>query len=223
MQRIREIAESRVRYDYRHIHVLLRREGWQVNIKRVRRLYAELGLQLRNTTPKRKVSAKRREDRHTATAPTEVWAMNFVHDQTFDGGKLRILTIVDTFSRYAPAIDPRRSYRGCDVVNTLERVCGRHGYPQSIRVDQGTEFVSKDLDLWAYQKGVILDFSRPGKPTDNAYIESLNGKFRAKCLNTHWFLDLADARQKCEDFPAYNRPLDIGQVNVPYRTDQRLE
>lgn len=110
-QRIREIAESRVRYGYRHIHVLLRREGWQVNIKRVRRLYAELGLQLRNKTPKRKVSAKRREDRHTATAPNEVWAMDFVHDQTFDGGKLRILTIVDTFSLYAPAIDPRRSYR----------------------------------------------------------------------------------------------------------------
>ena len=84
------------------------------------------------------------------------------------------------------------------MVETLERVCSRLGYPQSIRVDQGPEFVSKDLDLWAYAKGVELDFSRPGKPTDNAFIESLNGKFRAECLNVHWFMNLADARRKCE-------------------------
>ena len=124
--------------------------------------------------------------------------MDFVHDQLATGRKLRVLTIVDTWSRFSPAVDPRFSYRGEDVVATLERVCREHGYPQSIRVDQGSEFVSRDLDLWAYQKDVVLDFSRPGKPTDNSFIESFNGKFRAECLNAHWFLTLDDARRKME-------------------------
>jgi putative transposase len=126
--------------------------------------------------------------------------MDFVHDQLATGRKLRILTVIDTFSRYAPAIDPRFSYRGEDVVATLTRVCSQIGHPETIRVDQGTEFTSRDLDLSAYQNGVILDFSRPGKPTDNAFIEAFNGRLRAECLNTHWFLSLADAREKLEDW-----------------------
>jgi len=105
---------------------------------------------------------------------------------------------VDTFTRFSPAIEPRFSFRAADVVEVLERVGLQHGFPKTIRVDQGTEFVSRDLDLWAYQRGVTLDFSRPGKPTDNAFIESLNGKFRAECLNAHWFMSLDDARAKCE-------------------------
>ena len=197
-KRIREIAETRVRYGYRRIHVLLRREGWLVNAKRVYRLYHEMGLQLRNKTPKRKVKAKLREDRKPAAHPNDVWAMDFVYDQTYDGGRLRILTVIDTHSRFVPAIDVRRTYKGADVVATLECVCREVGYPKTIRVDQGTEFVSRDLDLWAYQKDVTLDFSRPGKPTDNAFIESLNGKFRAECLNTHWFLTVSDAQRKCD-------------------------
>ncbi len=124
--------------------------------------------------------------------------MDFVHDQLVTGRKIRVLTIVDTFSRFSPATDPRFSYRGEDVVQTLERICGKIGYPKSIRVDQGSEFVSRDLDLWAYQRGVVLDFSRPGKPTDNAFIESFNGKFRTECLNTHWIMSLDDARSKME-------------------------
>ena len=126
--------------------------------------------------------------------------MDFVHDQLATGRKIRVLTIVDTFSRFSPAVDPRFSYRGEDVVLTLERICKTVGYPKTIRVDQGSEFVSRDLDIWAYQKGVVLDFSRPGKPTDNSFIESFNGKFRGECLNTHWFLSLDDARQKMEDW-----------------------
>ena len=126
--------------------------------------------------------------------------MDFVHDQLATGRKIRVLTIVDTFSRFSPAVDPRFSYRGEDVVQTLERICKMVGYPKTIRVDQGSEFVSRDLDLWAYQKGVILDFSRPGKPTDNSFIESFNGKFRVECLNTHWFMNLDDARTKMEDW-----------------------
>lgn len=199
-QRITEIAQTRVRYGYRRVHVLLRREGWEINAKRVYRLYKELGLQLRHKTPKRRVKAKLREDRRPALRANETWAMDFVHDQLVTGTKIRVLTIVDTFSRYAPAIVPRLRFRAPDVVEVLERVGAEIGLPQTIRVDQGSEFVSRDLDLWAYQRGVTLDFSRPGKPTDNAFIESLNGKFRAECLNAHWFMSLDDAVRKCEDW-----------------------
>ena len=198
--RIREICETRVRYGARRVHVLLRREGWTINHKKTRRVYNELGMQLRNKTPKRRVKAKLREDRCTAVAANETWAMDFVHDQLATGPKLRVLTIVDIFSRYAPAVDPRFSYRAEDVVSTLDRVCAGIGFPKTIRVDQGSEFVSRDLDLWAYQRGVTLDFSRPGKPTDNSYIGSFNGKFRAECLNAHWFMSLDDARQKMEEW-----------------------
>lgn len=199
-QRIREIAETRVRYGYRRIQILLRREGWAVNAKRVYRLYTQMGLQLRNKTPKRRVKAKLREGRTVPSRVHETWAMDFVHDQLATSRKLRVLTIVDTFSRYSPTVDPRFSYRGEDVVRTLEHVCRQTGYPKTIRVNQGSEFVSRDLDLWAYQKGVVLDFSRPGKPTDNAFIESFNGKFRAECLNIHWFMNLDDARSKMEEW-----------------------
>ena len=135
-----------------------------------------------------------------ATHSNETWAMDFVHDQLVTGSKIRILTIIDTFSRYSPATDPRFSYKGEDVVQTLERVCRILGYPKSIRGDNGSEFISRNLDLWAYQKGIVLDFSRPGKPTDNAFIESFNGKFRAECLNVHWFMSLDDARSKMEEW-----------------------
>jgi putative transposase len=138
-----------LRYGYRRIHVLLRREGWQVNIKKTRRIYNELGLQLRNKHPKRRVKAKLRVDRQEAAGPDEVWAMDFVHDQLALGKKLRIPTIVDIHSRYCPAVDPRFAYRGEDFVQTLERVCRQIGYPQTIRVDNGSEFISRDLDLWA--------------------------------------------------------------------------
>jgi putative transposase len=200
IERIKAIAATRVRYGYRRIQVLLRREGWAVNTKRVYRLYREMGLQLRNKTPKRRVKAKLRENRQSATRVNETWAMDFVHDQLATGRKLRVLTIVDTFSRYSPAIEPRFSFRGADVVKILEEVGRQLGFPKAIRVDQGTEFVSRDLDLWAYQRDVTLDFSRPGKPTDNAFIESFNGKFRAECLNAHWFMSLDDAQRKCEDW-----------------------
>jgi putative transposase len=129
--------------------------------------------------------------------------MDFVHDQLATGRKLRVLTIIDTFSRFAPALDARFSYRGEDVVATLDAVCAEVGFPRTILVDQGSEFVSRDLDLWAYRHGVELDFSRPGKPTDNAFIEAFNGRLRAECLNTHCFLSLADAREKLETWRRY--------------------
>jgi putative transposase len=185
------------------VHVVLRREGWTVNVKKIHRIYNELGLQLRNKTPRRRVKAKLRDDRQLATQPNETWAMDFVHDQLATGKKIRVLTVVDIFSRFAPIVDPRFSYRAQDVVAVLEQTCSTSGYPTTIRVDQGSEFVSRDLDLWAYANGVTLDFSRPGKPTDNAYIEAFNGRFRAECLNAHWFMTLADAQEKLEAWRRY--------------------
>ncbi len=139
-----------------------------------------------------------REDRTQASGPNEIWTMDFMSDQLFNGRRIRLLTIVDAFTRVCPAIDIRQSYRGADVVETLEHVTRFYGKPKTIRLDNGPEFISKDLDLWAYLNGVRLDFPRPGELTDNAFCQSFNGKFRAECLNASWFLSLEDARSKCE-------------------------
>lgn len=202
-KRTRDICETRVRYSYRRVHVLLNREGWGTNVTKVYRIYRALGMHLRHKTPKRRVKAKLRDDRAEAVRPNDVWAMGFVHDPLATGKKLLVLTVVNTFSRYVPLLDVRYSYRGEDVVATLDRVCRSIGYPSTIRVDQGSEFVSRDMDLWAYQRGVVLDSSRPGKPTHNAFIEAFNGRFRAECLNQHWFLTLADAAEKLEAWCRY--------------------
>lgn len=124
--------------------------------------------------------------------------MDFLHDQLATGKKLRVLTVVDTFSRYVPVLDSLFSYHGEEVVAKLNRVCCRTDFPKTIRADQGSEFISRDMDLWANQRGVTLDFSRPGKPTNNAFVEAFSCRFRAECLNTHWFLTLADAAEKLE-------------------------
>jgi len=144
------------------------------------------------------MKAKLSRDRREAVSPLEVWAIDFVHDQLVTGRKFRILTVVDTWSRYVPAIDARYSYRGENVVQTLDRICRQTGYPKMIRVDQGSEFISRDLDLWAFSKGVVLDFSRPGKATDNAFIEAFNGRLRSECLDARWFMSLPDAKEKLE-------------------------
>ena len=139
-------------------------------------------------------------------------------DQLATGKKLRILTLVDIHSRYSPACDPRFTYRGEDVVQTLERICKGNGYPKTIRVDNGSEFTSRDLDLWAYVNSVTLDFSRPEKPTYNGFIEAFNSKLRSECLNAHCFMSLADAREKLETWPRHyneDRPHSAIGYNVP--------
>jgi len=132
-------------------------------------------------------------------AAYQVWSMDFVADALFNGRRFRALTVVDNYSRTCLAIWVDRSIRGGDVVATMNRIKARHGTtPDRIQVDNGSEFISKALDRWAYDHDVTLDFSRPGKPTDNPYIESFNGSFRDECLNVHWFLSLDDARTKIE-------------------------
>jgi putative transposase len=138
-QRIKEICQTRVRYGYRRVHVLLRREGWPINQKKTRRIYRELGLQLRNKTPKRRVKAKLRDDRRPATRSNETWAMDFVHDQLATGQKLRVLTIVDTFSRFSPPLEPRFTFPGADVVEVLksratDRIACKHSRRPGHRV-----------------------------------------------------------------------------------------
>lgn len=198
-KRIIEIAEARVRYGYRRIHVLLRREGWHVNHKKVYRIYCEDGLNLRRKRPKRMVSAACREMRPVVSKIDQTWSMDFVSDSLFNGRRMRALTIVDNFSRECLAIHADQSIKGDKVVEVMEALkCFMGRVPERIQVDNGSEFISKALDKWAYENGVVLDFSRPGKPTDNAYIESFNGSFRDECLNTHWFLSLDDAREKIE-------------------------
>lgn len=130
------------------------REGWAINHKRTHRLYREMNLQLRNKTPKRKVKAKLRDDRTPASAPNECWSMDFLSDQLFDGRKIRVLSIIHNFSRVSPALNVRMSYRGADVVQTLDRIAAAHARPKRIRLDYGAEFISNDLDLWAADRGL---------------------------------------------------------------------
>jgi len=196
--RLRQLAAERVSWGYRRLYLLLRREGWRVNHKRVLRLYREDGLCLRKKPPRRRVACLKRETRPLATRRNESWSMDFVSDQLYDGRRIRALTLVDNHTRESLAIHVGQRVRSVDVIGVLEGVAGEHGLPESIRVDNGPEFISRELDCWAYWNRVKLDFSRPGKPTDNALIESFNGRFRQECLNEHWFLSLDDARQKVE-------------------------
>lgn len=166
MRRLKQLEEENGK-----LKKLVADQGWRHGQNKTRRIYRELGLQLRHRTPKRRVKAKLRDDRRPATRSNEIWAMDFVHDQLATGHKLRVLTIVDIFSRFSPVLQPRLSFRGSDVVAILERACKEVRFPATIRVDQGSEFVSRDLDLWAYQRGVTLDFSRPGKPTDTDVVD----------------------------------------------------
>jgi len=142
--------------------------------------------------------AAHRVGRPAITAVNESWSTDFVTDSLFNGRRFRALTLVDNYSRECLAIEVGQRLRGEDVVNVLNRIELSHGLPESIRLDNGPEFISKELDRWAYEHHVTLDFSRPGKPVDNAFVESFNGSFRDECLNTHWFLSLEDAQEKIE-------------------------
>ncbi len=196
-QRLRELAASRVRYGYRRLHVLLRREGWRVNAKRVYRLYREEGLSLRLKRPKKRVSVPRVTP-PPAARPNERWSIDFLRDSLADGRAFRIFTVVDNVSKVSPAIEAAFSIKGEAVVAVLDRLKATVGVPKRLAVDNGPEFISKALDAWAYQNGVALEFSRPGKPTDNAFVESFNGHFRQECLDQHWFASLEEARQIIE-------------------------
>jgi putative transposase len=216
--RIKEIASTRVHYVYRRVHVMLKREGWQDNVKHVYRLFQEQGLSLRMKRPKRNKSARSRQPKHLVTAMNHIGSMDFVADAPFDGRKLRALTVVDNYTRESLAVDGGQSLKGDNVVAPLNWIAATRGSPATIKVDNGSEFISRVMDRWAYERGVELDFSRPGKPTDNAKIESFNGRLRQEHLNLHWFLPLDDARTKIEAWRQYDnaaRPHSAFQCESP--------
>jgi putative transposase len=195
--RIAELAGMKRRYGYRRIHVLLRREGWSVNHKRTYRLYREQGLMVRKRKRKR-IGLVERLVMPVPQAPNENWSMDYVADALIDGRKLRALTIVDDFTRECLAIEVDTSLPGSRVAAVLERLADIRGLPASITVDHGPEFEGRVLDAWAYKRAVRLAFIRPGKPVDNCYIESFNGRFRDECLNEHWFITMQHARSTIE-------------------------
>jgi len=193
-ERLTELAGQKRRYGYRRLHVLLRREGWLLNWKRTYRVYREAGLMVRRRKRKRIVGIERLQ-KVMATGPNQSWSMDFVSDGFVDGRRLRCLNIVDDFTRECLAIEVDTSLPGRRVVSVLERLAEFRGLPQSVTVDNGPEFISKALDEWAYRQQLQLRFIEPGKPTQNAYVESFNGKFRDECLNEHWFLSIRHARE----------------------------
>ena len=195
--RIEAIAATKRRYGYRRVYLRLRREGWEVNRKRVYRLYREAGLAVRRRKRKR-IGVFERKPLPKPTAANVSWSMDFVADGLIGGRRLRCLTIVDDCTRECVAIEVDTSLPGLRVKTVLDRLADNRGLPQSITVDNGPEFDGKVLDQWAYRTGVQLSFIRPGKPNENAYIESFNGKFRDECLNEHWFISLAHARRIIE-------------------------
>lgn len=197
--RLKDLAASRPRFGYKRLHLLLRREGWAINHKKIYRLYVDLGLQLRTKKKKKRISQSRLK-LSLPQKPNERWGMDFMSDRFENGRRFRVLTIVDLFTRECPKILTGISLTAEKVVACLEKLrkCGH--LPEAITVDNGPEFISKKLDSWAYYFGVKMDYIRPGKPVDNAFIESFNGRLRDECLNTHLFYSLEDARLKIESW-----------------------
>jgi putative transposase len=193
--RLRELVATHVRYGYRRLTVLLRREGWQVNAKRVYRLYYVENLKVRNVERK-KISRLQRVAQSPASGPNQCWSADFVSDKLADGRSYRILTIVDQFARECIALEADRSLHGTHVVAALTRAIEERGsVPRSITVDNGSEFTGRALGAWAIQHGVQLCFIRTGRPVENGFIESFNGWLRDECLNGEWFNSLRDARE----------------------------
>jgi len=205
-QRLRDLAAARPRFGSPRLGVLLRRELGVINHKRVERLYAEEGLQLPKRRKKLRRSFGRVMPAAVPTRPMQRWSMDFVHDSLRDGRRFRTLTIVDQFSRECPTIAVDTSISGQRVTRVLDGLAESTGLPEVLVMDNGPEFTSKAMLCWAQQRGVKLHFIDPGKPTQNAYIESFNGKFRDECLNGHWFNNLQEARRIIEEWRKdYNR------------------
>ncbi len=203
--RLRELAAERPRYGYRRLHILLCREGVRVNRKRIQRIYREEELMVRRKKRKR-VAQMPRQAMPVPDRPNVRWSIDFMQDTLADGRTFRLLNIVDDFTREAVAIEVATSIPGDRVVRVLERLRFTRGLPEILVSDNGPEFTSRALDAWAYQNGVRLHFIQPGKPVQNAFVESFNGRVREECLNESWFTNLLDAKRQIEAWRIdYNR------------------
>jgi putative transposase len=196
-QRLRELAAVRPRFGYRRLHVLLRREGVIVNHKRIERLYREEGLAVRRRTRQR-VAQDGRGRAAVPGRPNQQWGVDFISDALAWGRRIRLFTVVDVFTREALALEVDTSLPGGRVVRVLERLVAERGAPDAIVLDNGPELTGKALDQWAYERGVGLRFIEPGKPVQNAFVESFQGRLRDECLDRHWFVGLNDARHTIE-------------------------
>jgi len=191
--RLKELGEQYPRYGYLMLHAMLKRQGLVVNRKRTYRIYTALGMQVR--TKRRKKLVRPRIPMAVPTRPNERWSLDFVHDQLADGRRIRVLNIVDDYSRVCVGQLVDRSISGVRVVRYLEELSLSRRMPNAIVMDNGTELTSKAMFFWSQRTGIKLNFIQPGKPTQNAFVESFNGKFRDGCLNQHWFKSLEEARQ----------------------------
>jgi putative transposase len=217
--RLETLAVLKPRWGYRRLHWLLVREGWTVNRKRVQRVYRAAGLEVRRR--KRKRVSVARVPRPSPRGPNQRWSMDFVHDTLGDGRSLRIFTVVDDFTRACPLIAVDVALRGARVITLLDQLARVTPLPPALVCDNGSEFTSQAFDQWAHQRGLALHFIRPGKPVENAYIESFNGRLRDECLNESWFVSLADAQRTIEAWRIeYNtaRP----HTNLDGRTPQEF-
>ena len=195
--RLRELAAAKPRYGYRFLHTLLRREGRQVNHKRVYRLYRAEGLTVRRRK-RRRLRVSRPLPPVALVRPNERWSMDFVHDDLSDGRRFRTLNVIDAYTRECLAIEVDFSLPAARVVRVLDKLVWQYGLPESLRVDNGPEFISTALDRWAFKHGVKIDFIQPGKPTQNGHVESFNGRFRDECLSQAHFPTLDRARVEIE-------------------------
>lgn len=196
---MRTLAERKPAWGYRMLHAALRLDGWRFNHKKAHRLYREDKLALRKRGKKR-LKCEKRGEVAAATRPGQRWTMDFIHDTLADGRGFRTLNLTDTFTRQCLGQEVDTSLSGHRVTRLLDRVVEQHGVPAEIQMDNGPEFRSKALDLWAYRNGVKLVFIDPGKPTQNGHIESFNGRFRAECLDQEWFGSLTQARRIIEEW-----------------------
>jgi putative transposase len=195
IRRLREMAATHVRYGYRRLTILLRREGWKVSAKRVYRLYDEENLKVRSTERK-KIARRQRVPQPQAGGPNHCWSADFVSDKLADGRTIRILTVIDQFTRECICLEADRSMNGPKVVTALTRAIAERGaVPASITLDNGSEFAGRVMEAWAIQAGVQLCFIRPGRPVENGFIESFNGRLRDECLNVEWFTSIDEARE----------------------------
>lgn len=196
-ERINHWVEKRPRYGHPRIHEMLLRDGFKINHKRSERIYyKELALSLRAKKKKKRYRSVMRTAIPKPISPNEVWSMDFMFDQLSFGKRVKGLTVVDVFSKINHVLEFDYGINGFKVIRILENICEFESVPKIITVDNGPEFICLALDKWASQKGIKLHFSRPGKPTDNAFIESFNGKVRDEFLNLYWFTSLEDLKDK---------------------------
>ena len=197
--RLKELAAQRMRFGYRRLTAMLEREGMSANHKRVYRLYREEGLAMR-IRQRRRIRWNGVIVKPAASQPNQRWSMDFVSDCVSGGKVIRMLTIVDDCTRECPVIEVDTSLGGLRVRRVLDRIAVERGLPEAIVVDNGPEFRGRALAAWSEERGVRLEFIQPGKPVQNAYIESFNGRLRDECLNANWFTSLSDARRKIENW-----------------------